>query len=417
MAKSPAAKPDVTLADNEQGQPAGDKVTVALDAQLSLIAWLQTYDAVVEFRRFAGAYARPDDDVDYTMRRGDFWREVAAEYVGGSPTYYVTGEMCRVSAAAAADLEPCPVLLPYDLPSQSGFVYFAAAPRFTDYTITHDVESLWGIAPKVRAISWKIEEIDAQHPGRKGFEGIVDDEKGFEGPLWDEGAGFNPHAGISYYFWVLADDVVADLAEAERVGFDTPTVAFPHVESRPTAESVKWVRKYLEGKKWLPFEMSAWGFGISYVIGSDVYVTGDERNVNVAEGPVIYGPIEWQRRYMTALWALMQQEIVIVEHGKMDRAAWRRLKRQQERQPEFGDIKIVRLRRAYNPVLEMVGEDDISHRGEVEWTHRWPVRGHWRNQPFGPGRSQRRRVWIPPYVKGPQDKPLVIKDTIWSLER
>lgn len=29
------------------------------------------------------------------------------------------------------------------------------------------------------------------------------------------------------------------------------------------------------------------------------------------------------------------------------------------------------------------------------------VRGHWRHQPFGPGRAERRLQWVKPYVKGP----------------
>lgn len=51
-----------------------------------------------------------------------------------------------------------------------------------------------------------------------------------------------------------------------------------------------------------------------------------------------------------------------------------------------------------------------------EYSHRWIVRGHMRNQPIGPrnveGGQERMRVWIAPYVKGPEDKPLVLKDRV-----
>lgn len=30
----------------------------------------------------------------------------------------------------------------------------------------------------------------------------------------------------------------------------------------------------------------------------------------------------------------------------------------------------------------------------------WPVRGHFRLQPFGPGRTQRRQIYIAPTTKG-----------------
>jgi len=51
--------------------------------------------------------------------------------------------------------------------------------------------------------------------------------------------------------------------------------------------------------------------------------------------------------------------------------------------------------------------------GTVEWSHRWMVRGHWRLQPYGPQRTLRRAQWIDPYVKGPEDKPLDVRPTIW----
>jgi len=38
---------------------------------------------------------------------------------------------------------------------------------------------------------------------------------------------------------------------------------------------------------------------------------------------------------------------------------------------------------------------------------RFMVRGHWRQQPFGPGSSQRRLVWIKPYFKGPDMAELI----------
>ena len=47
-----------------------------------------------------------------------------------------------------------------------------------------------------------------------------------------------------------------------------------------------------------------------------------------------------------------------------------------------------------------------------EYAYRFIVRGFYRQQPYGPGRKLRRRQWIPPFVKGPADKPLRVKDTV-----
>ncbi|OWM07725.1 hypothetical protein B7435_07290 [Mycolicibacterium peregrinum] len=52
-----------------------------------------------------------------------------------------------------------------------------------------------------------------------------------------------------------------------------------------------------------------------------------------------------------------------------------------------------------------------------EFQQRWWVGPHWRQQPCGPGRTQRKPVFIAPYVKGPEDKPLVAKERVNVLRR
>jgi hypothetical protein len=37
------------------------------------------------------------------------------------------------------------------------------------------------------------------------------------------------------------------------------------------------------------------------------------------------------------------------------------------------------------------------------------VCGHWRHQPHGPGNQQRKVIWIEPFWRGPEDKPILIK--------
>lgn len=64
--------------------------------------------------------------------------------------------------------------------------------------------------------------------------------------------------------------------------------------------------------------------------------------------------------------------------------------------------------------------DDAEH---LDYSHRFEVRGHWKYYPEGtrtadarpdllryvPGRGMCRKIWCPPFVKGPEDKPLVVK--------
>jgi hypothetical protein len=48
-----------------------------------------------------------------------------------------------------------------------------------------------------------------------------------------------------------------------------------------------------------------------------------------------------------------------------------------------------------------------QRRGPV--TVQWLVRGHWRNQPCGPGLTDRKGIWIMPHWKGPADAPINLR--------
>jgi hypothetical protein len=50
-----------------------------------------------------------------------------------------------------------------------------------------------------------------------------------------------------------------------------------------------------------------------------------------------------------------------------------------------------------------------------EYTHRWWVDPYWRDQPYGPGRALRKRRLVAGSVRGPGDKPLVLKPTVRVL--
>lgn len=84
-----------------------------------------------------------------------------------------------------------------------------------------------------------------------------------------------------------------------------------------------------------------------------------------------------------------------------------------------------RRRRTSEPLPDLVTEYILrritSRSGEersVDWRHRWIVRGHWRQQPYGKGRAFRRPQFIPPHIKGPPDAPLKpITERLIRIER
>ncbi|MBB1253067.1 hypothetical protein H3146_06745 [Streptomyces sp. OF3] len=104
---------------------------------------------------------------------------------------------------------------------------------------------------------------------------------------------------------------------------------------------------------------------------------------------------------LAAAWHLMQQPQLVdrtrEETPKKDARGLRRAEL-----PDEG-VTLISLRRQYRPQDR---EPDAGSDGRT-YRHRWVVSGHWRNQPCGPARSERRHTWIPSYVKGPDGAPLL----------
>lgn len=93
-----------------------------------------------------------------------------------------------------------------------------------------------------------------------------------------------------------------------------------------------------------------------------------------------------------SLW--MKQKIVAVAQAPLARAAQRRLAKAGI-EPK---CLVVELRS--KQYTRTTPEDEKSH---VDWAWRWAVRGHWRDQPTKDGIKL---IWIHPFIKGPDDKPL-----------
>jgi hypothetical protein len=118
-------------------------------------------------------------------------------------------------------------------------------------------------------------------------------------------------------------------------------------------------------------------------------------------------------RILHAYWLLMSQTIVEQSKEKGDRAQRRRLER--ENCPTEVVVIQFRKRKYYNERGEETEESK-----KIDWSHRWLVGGHWRWQPYKDPVSKgeiKKRIWINPYVKGPEDKPLVMKDKVYVLAR
>jgi hypothetical protein len=115
----------------------------------------------------------------------------------------------------------------------------------------------------------------------------------------------------------------------------------------------------------------------------------------------------WLRKLVFSFFAFIRQECVSIQTAPASRPIRRHLPKAYTAEPV---IKIIQLRRR-SPATN--GGESQSR----DYSCRWLVRGHWRNQ-FYPSSQSHRPRFIPAYVKGPDDKPLKsTKSSIFAVVR
>ena len=119
------------------------------------------------------------------------------------------------------------------------------------------------------------------------------------------------------------------------------------------------------------------------------------------------GVTDWIRKLVFSFFAFIRQECVSIQTTPASRPIRRHLPPSYSADPV---IKIIQLRRR-SPATN--GLEPQSR----DYSCRWLVRGHWRNQ-FYPSSKSHRPRFIPAYVKGPDDKPLKsTKSSIFAVVR
>lgn len=279
--------------------------------------------------------------------------------------WWVSDEMTDLLDAAAPSIPGVP-LTPEVMPALAGLVRFAHPLQGVDSEHEEDLT--------VDAMQWGTITLPPRRGSREGTAGI----------------------GIASYRLVNIDMLHAELKAREQR--DPSARGQWYSNDIPVKDDL--------GSVWVPLGRADW-------------CLGDDPDSVAFDTEIIAGetgdPIDLQthlsmvedRRRMLALWVLSAQPGVAtrrVERG--DRADRRRAARAGLPEP---DVQVIHLRRP--PTRE---ESDGSG---VNWSHRWIVNGHWRNQPYGPARTLRRPQWIAPFTKGPEDKPLVVNEKVRSWTR
>lgn len=143
-----------------------------------------------------------------------------------------------------------------------------------------------------------------------------------------------------------------------------------------------------------------WGFGRDYTAPPPGGFEGFHDGEYYAEAGVTLEDAVQQNirmlRPIQTIFRLLLQTLADKTEVRPSRGTRRRAERMSF--PEKY-VTVVNLRRPRRPS----GDEE---KADVPWTHRWIVGGHWRNQWY-PSLSAHRQIWISPYVKGPDDLPLV----------
>jgi hypothetical protein len=112
---------------------------------------------------------------------------------------------------------------------------------------------------------------------------------------------------------------------------------------------------------------------------------------------------------LLATWLLMRQPGV-AEHSTApaDKKLARTYQRANKTLPT---VRLIDLRRHGSTRTTTITDADGTRR---QITVRFMVRGHWRNQAYGPKKGLRRQMYIAPFLKGPDDAPL--KDDVATVK-
>ncbi len=163
--------------------------------------------------------------------------------------------------------------------------------------------------------------------------------------------------------------------------------------------------------------MGRWSIMGSHVVESGTSLgpamlmpEGEQLRRIVAEGDTPI-PATNSLRLLHAFWLLLNQPITESSLDRLPAPARKKAKSSGMKRSKMDkEVTVVQLRRSARRAPQEPAEDR-----HVKWRGRWYVNGFWRWQAYGPGRKQRKRIWVEGYIKGPQDKPIVVRKHVYSV--
>jgi hypothetical protein len=150
------------------------------------------------------------------------------------------------------------------------------------------------------------------------------------------------------------------------------------------------------------------GFSFRWPFDASVHdlLTNVERGESNVEGVPTLRDLA---RFFLAACLWLQQRVVTSSAGHIERHRRKQIAREND-VPLPSDVKVIQLRRTESRSQPANGNGEV-----IDWSCRWIVNGHWRNQPYA---DERKLIYIMPFVKGPADKPLrVPTHTVYQVSR
>ncbi len=342
------------------------KGTPALVSQLDLIEWFET-----EVAQHWGQWLYSGENNKLRGRGGN---EMMGPAIGmmmnKAETVFISRDMCTLIEAAANTLPDVPIQ-EEQVFWPSAFIYFERPIQHADPMTPAD-----GVVVPTRAIFY-----------------------GYQQPVMDADAA-NDEAeerGLKNYLALPDEDLVPFIVRGlTHVTFVDTEAVTKEVEITPGEL----------GTKIFPFDISGWVFGKSWETTRDP----DEFRPGFTGYKVDPG-LAQQRKLLLATLLIAQQYIAVRSSTKSKRQVRRRAERLDEPLPNYGDITYITLRRNSEGAPGEVRSD-----GKGGLNYRFPVKGHWRHQYYS-AKGEHHLIWIDPYIKGPKNTPLIIKDKIYKLIR
>jgi len=164
----------------------------------------------------------------------------------------------------------------------------------------------------------------------------------------------------------------------------------------------EWVRNAGFEGVWLATGRQQWRFGFDVMRPCWYEAPESSPGLRALSSPHAIASMAEERRWLAALWLLAAQPLTDVVEQRVDKAARRR---SQRAGVSTSSVRLVDVRHKRSAT-----SSDSERR--VDWHNRWIVEGHWRQQAHGPGWSLRKPVFVDEYVKGPADKPLVVREHV-----